>query len=246
MQQPPSGTKPVAVSRPSLAELHAIGKSLREKCPRHSHADWKAPDNRPDPLRLLEQSNKGRIPELIPIRHGRMVRTPFTFYRGVALNMAADLARTPVTGLRVQACGDCHLLNFGAYATPERRLLFDINDLDETLPAPSEWDVKRLAASVVLACRNNGFSKGNARDAVLACVRSYREHMAEYSDMPVLQVWYASIDVEKMVARVKDKEAGRRVLKRIAAARARNVLEHDFPSSQPAPVERPPSRTIHP
>jgi uncharacterized protein (DUF2252 family) len=157
------------------------------------------------------------------------VRTPFTFYRGVALNMAADLARTPVTGLRVQACGDCHLLNFGAYATPERRLVFDINDLDETLPAPWEWDVKRLTASVVLACRNNGFSKGNARDAVLACVRSYRERMAEYSDMPVLQVWYASVDVEKMVARVKDKEAGRRVLKRIAAARARNVLEHDFP-----------------
>ena len=158
-QKPPSGRKPVAGSRPSLAELYAMGKSLREKCPRSSHAVWKAPANRPDPLRLLEQSNKGRIPELIPIRYGRMVRTPFTFYRGAALNMAADLAVTPATGLRVQACGDCHLLNFGAYATPERRLVFDINDLDETLPAPWEWDVKRLAASVVLACRNNGFSQ---------------------------------------------------------------------------------------
>jgi len=229
MQQPPSGTKPVTPSRPSLAELHAIGKSLREKCPRHSHADWKAPVNRSDPLRLLEQSNKGRLAELIPIRHGRMVRTPFTFYRGAALNMAADLARTPVTGIRVQACGDCHLLNFGAYATPERRHLFDINDLDETLPAPWEWDVKRLAASVVLACRNNGFSEGDARDAVLACVRSYRERMAEYSDMPVLQVWYASVDVDKLAETVKDKEAGRRIQKRLAAARARNVLEHDFP-----------------
>ena len=175
-----------------------MGKSLREKCPRSSHAVWKAPANRPDPLRLLEQSNKGRIPELIPIRYGRMVRTPFTFYRGAALNMAADLAGTPATGLRVQACGDCHLLNFGAYATPERRLVFDINDLDETLPAPWEWDVKRLAASFVLACRNNGFSQGDARDAVLACVRSYRERMAEYSDMPVLEVWYASIDVDKV------------------------------------------------
>ena len=134
-----------------------------------------------------------------------------------------------MTGLRVQACGDCHLLNFGAFATPERRLVFDINDLDETLPAPWEWDVKRLAASFVLACRNNGFSQGDARDAVLACVRSYRERMAEYSDMPVLEVWYASIDVEKAIATIKDKEASRRGQKRIAAARARSVLEHDFP-----------------
>ena len=172
---------------------------------------------------------QGRIPGLIPIRYGRMVRTPFTFYRGAALNMAADLAATPVTGMRVQACGDCHLLNFGAYATPERRLVFDINDLDETLPAPWEWDVKRLAASFVLACRNNGFSQADARDAVLACVRSYRERMAEYSDMPVLEVWYASIDVEKAIAKVKDKEAGQRAHKRLAAARARSVLEHDFP-----------------
>ncbi len=229
MQKSPSRKKSVAVSRPTLAELYAMGKSLREKCPRRSHADWKAPDNRVDPLRLLEQDNKGRIPELIPIRYGRMVRTPFTFYRGAARNMAADLARTPVSGLRVQACGDAHLLNFGAYATPERRLVFDINDLDETLPAPWEWDVKRLAASVVLACRNNGFSPGDARDAVLACVRTYRERMAEYSDIPVLEVWYASVDVEKVAATVKDKEAVRRARKRIAAARARNVLEHDFP-----------------
>jgi len=176
-----------------------MGKRLREKCPRTSHADWKAPVNRPNPLRLLEQSNKGRIAELIPIRFGRMLRTPFTFYRGAALNMATDLARTPASGLRVQACGDCHLLNFGVYATPERRLVFDINDLDETLPAPWEWDVKRLATSVVLACRNNDFSKGDTRDAVLSCVRSYREQMAEYSHMTVLDVWYASIDVEKMI-----------------------------------------------
>ncbi len=229
MQKSASRKKSVAVSRPTLAELYAMGKSLREKCPRRSHADWKAPDNRVDPLRLLEQDSKGRIPELIPIRYGRMVRTPFTFYRGAARNMAADLARTPVSGLRVQACGDAHLLNFGAYATPERRLVFDINDLDETLPAPWEWDVKRLAASVVLACRNNGFSPGNARDAVLACVRTYRERMAEYSDIPVLEVWYASVDVEKVAATVKDKEAVRRARKRIAAARARNVLEHEFP-----------------
>ena len=170
-----------AQSRPSLAELYALGKSLRKKCPRSSHAVWKAPGNRPDPLRLLEQSNQGRIARLIPIRHGRMVRTPFTFYRGAALNMAADLAGTPATGLRVQACGDCHLHNFGAYATPERRIVFDINDLDETLPAPWEWDVKRLAASFVLASRENGLSRGDAEDAALSCVRAYRERMAEYS-----------------------------------------------------------------
>ena len=216
-------------SRPTLAELREMGKSLRRTCPRTSHAVWKAPANRADPVRLLERDNRGRIPELIPIRFGRMVKTPFTFYRGAALNMAADLAGTPASGLRVQACGDCHLLNFGAYASPERRLLFDINDLDETLPAPWEWDVKRLAASVVLACRNNGFSKREARDAVLACVRSYRERMAEYSEMPVLEMWYVSLDIEEIIATFKDKEAAGRGLKRIAAARGRNVLEHDFP-----------------
>ena len=187
-----------------------MGKSLREKCPRSSHAVWKAPRQSPGSSAVAGESNKGRLPELIPIRYGRMVRTPFTFYRGAALNMAADLAVTPASGLRVQACGDCHLLNFGDYATPERRVIFDINDLDETLPAPWEWDVKRLAASFVLACRNNGFSKACARDAVLACVRSYRERMAEYSQMPVLDVWYASIDVEKVLPTIKDKEARRR------------------------------------
>jgi uncharacterized protein (DUF2252 family) len=218
-----------AMSHPASAELYVMGKHLREKCPRSSHAMWKAPGNRPDPLQLLKEDNKGRVPELIPIRYGRMVRTPFTFYRGAALNMAADLAATPVTGMRVQACGDCHLLNFGVYATPERRLVFDINDLDETLPAPWEWDVKRLAASIVLACRNNGFSEVDARDAVLSCVRRYRERMAEYSGMPVLEVWYASIDIEKLSVKDNDKDAVRRARKRIAAARARTVLEHDFP-----------------
>ena len=160
-----------------------MGKGLRDKCPRQSHADWNPLTNRPDPVALVKESDKGRIPQLVPVRHGRMMQTPFTFYRGAALNMAADLANTPTTGLRVQACGDCHLLNFGAFATPERRVIFDINDLDETLPAPWEWDVKRLAASFVLACRDNGFSESFARDAVQACVRSYRERMAEFGKM---------------------------------------------------------------
>jgi uncharacterized protein (DUF2252 family) len=224
-----TGNQPAAERRLSHADLYAMGKSLREKCPRKSHAVWKAAGNRPDPLLLLEESNKGRIPELIPIRYGRMVRSPFTFYRGAALNMAADLAVTPATGLRVQACGDGHLLNFGAFATPERRVILDINDLDETLPAPWEWDVKRLTGSFVVACRSNGFSEARARDVVLACVRSYRERMAEYSQMCVLDVWYARIDVEELLSTVKDQQARKRATKRLAAARARSVAEHDFP-----------------
>ncbi len=216
-------------STPSRDELYAEGKSLREKCPRQTHAVWERPSDRAEPLQLLEESNKGRIPGLIPIRYGRMLQSPFTFYRGAALNMAADLASTPTTGLRVQACGDCHLCNFGGFATPERHIIFDINDLDETLPAPWEWDVKRLAASFVVASRYNGHTENDARDAALACVRSYREHMAELSEMRVLDVWYASLDMETFLASVKDKEGRKRLEKRLAKARARSVLEHDFP-----------------
>ena len=142
-----------------------------------------------DFVQLLTESSKGRIPELLPLRYGRMLQSPFTFYRGSALSMAADLAVTPSTGLRVQACGDAHLCNFGIYATPECRVIFDLNDLDETLPAPWEWDVKRLAASFVLACRDNNFPRGAARDAALSCVRSYRQSMAEFSQMSTLEVW---------------------------------------------------------
>lgn len=216
-------------SHPSYAELKAEGKSLRDKCPRESHAVWKPATDRLDPIHFLEESSKGRMPELIPIRYGRMIQSPFTFYRGTALNMAADLATTPVSGLRVQACGDCHLCNFGAFATPERRVICDINDLDETLPAPWEWDVKRLTASMVVASRFNGHSEAEARDAALACVRSYRQFMAEYSKMTVLDVWYASIDVESLVASEADEESRKRLEKRLAKARERSVAEHDFP-----------------
>src|SRR6266581_8582093 len=157
--RPAAETSPAHGMHPSRAELHQLGKSLRDKCPRESHAEWKRAAKRPDPIVLLEESNKGRIQELIPVRYGRMLISPFTWYRGSALNMAADLALTPTSGLRVQCCGDAHLCNFGAYATPERRVVFDVNDLDETLPAPWEWDMKRLTASFVLACRDNGFSE---------------------------------------------------------------------------------------
>jgi uncharacterized protein (DUF2252 family) len=216
-------------SHVSPEELYEQGRNLRKKCPRQSHAVWAASHGRADPLLLLKQSSKGRIPELIPIRYGRMLQSPFAFYRGAALNMAADLARTPVTGLRVQACGDCHLLNFGMFATPERREIFDINDLDETLPAPWEWDVKRLAASFVLACRSNGFDKGIARDTVLSSVRSYRRRMAEFSQMRVLDIWYARLDVDELLPQITDEQIRLRLEKQLAAARHQNVAEHDFP-----------------
>ncbi len=222
-------TSPSLQSHPTRDELYAIGKSLRDKCSRQDHAVWRAPENRQDPLDLIEEANRGRIPQLVPIRHGRMLQSPFTFYRGAALHMASDLAGTPSSGLRVQACGDCHLLNFGAFATPERRLIFDINDLDETLPAPWEWDVKRLTASFVLACRDNGFSEDTARDAVLCCVRSYRERMVEYSNMRVLDVWYASIDAEDVKRTIQDEESRKRMQKRLEKAQERSVLEHEFP-----------------
>jgi uncharacterized protein (DUF2252 family) len=214
--------------RPTYAERMAAGKSLREQCPRKLHGVWRPPENR-DPIGLLEESSQARIPQLVPVRYGRMMKSPLAWYRGTAMNMAADLAATPVTGLRVQACGDAHLCNFGAYATPERRVIFDINDLDETLPAPWEWDVKRLAASFVLACRNNGFSEETARDTAQRSVRAYREHMAAFSEMRVLDVWYCSIDLQALLKHVEDDEAQARGEKRLAKACERSVLEHDFP-----------------
>lgn len=214
---------------PSQAEKLDLGKSLREKTPRSSHAAWQVGASRPNPLELLERSNRGRVPELIPIRLGRMLRSPFAFYRGAALNMAHDLSSTPATGLGVQACGDCHLMNFGAFATPERRVVFDINDLDETLPAPWEWDLKRLVVSFVLASRDNRHSEADARDAALACVRSYRERMHEFADMRTLDVWYASINVEDVIPTIEDPVVRRRAERRLAKARDRSVLEHDFP-----------------
>jgi uncharacterized protein (DUF2252 family) len=177
----------------------------------------------------MVESSKGRIPQLIPIRYGRMMQTPFTFYRGAALNMAADLAVTPQTGLRVQACGDAHLLNFGAYATPERRVIFDINDLDETLPAPWEWDVKRLAVSFILACRNNRFSEAVARDTTLACVRAYRAAMAQFAQMHTLDVWYATLDFEQIIPQIEDEVTRKRAEKVLAKVRHRSVAEHDYP-----------------
>jgi uncharacterized protein (DUF2252 family) len=214
---------------PARAERYAAGKALRDRVPREKHGEWSPPRHRRDPVEMVIESSQGRIPELVPIRYGRMMVSPFTFYRGAANIMAADLVSTPVTGLRAQLCGDAHLLNFGGFATPERRLILDINDFDETFPGPWEWDVKRLAASFVFAARSNGFSRADQREAALTCVRSYREHMAAYGDMPVLEVWYARLALTDTLAQLHDKAAKGRLKKQIKKAETRTVAEHEFP-----------------
>jgi uncharacterized protein (DUF2252 family) len=220
---------PPVVGYRSRDQQYAEGKALRDTCPRVSHADWKPPADRVNTIEMLEASNKGRLPELIPVRYGRMIPSPFVFFRGAAAIMAADLAHTPTTGVRVQSCGDAHLMNFGAFATPERRMIFDINDFDETLPAPWEWDVKRLATSFLIASRSNGFSEADARKAALRCVRSYRERMAEFAQMRTLEVWYARLDLETILPSIKDQEAQKRLERRVQKAEASEVHEVDFP-----------------
>src|SRR6187399_1965279 len=172
-----------AIKHPSVAERKALGKGSRDTAALTSHGGWTPAADRPDPVALLEAQNVTREQDLVPVRHGRMLVSPFTFYRGAAKIMAADLAATPTAGLSVQLCGDAHLSNFGAYASPERRLLFDLNDFDETLPGPFEYDVKRLAASFTIAGRNNGFRKADARAAATAAAAAYREAMAEFAGM---------------------------------------------------------------
>jgi len=178
---------------------------------------------------MVLAGNEGRLQSLVPIRHSRMMQSPFAFYRGSAAIMAADLALTPSSGLRVQACGDAHLSNFGAFATPERNVVFDINDLDETLPAPWEWDVKRLTASVVLAGRHIQLKQSESAAAARAAVRSYREHMAEYAFMKALDIWYDRIDLERLMGHFGDKKARARIQKRVEQARGRTVSGYDFP-----------------
>lgn len=212
----------LAFSRP-VEERQAEGKSLRQHCPRKSHGHWRAPSDRPDPIELLIASSAHRVASLLPIRYGRMLASPFTFYRGAAAVMAQDLSGTPATGVMLQACGDCHLLNFGGFATPERRLVFDINDFDETSQAPWEWDVKRLVASFVLAGRSNGFDEDQCREVAWNAARSYRQHTIEFSEMSVLDVWYQEIDLEALIAAGEDDEFkgyNRRKLKNASAENA--------------------------
>jgi uncharacterized protein (DUF2252 family) len=180
--------------RGTVAYRRDAGKALRKQVPRSSHAEWSPAADRPDPISLLEEQNHTRLEYLVPLRFERMAASPFTFLRGTAIVMAGDLAATPVSGIRVQMCGDAHLNNFGIFATPERNQVFDLNDFDETLPGPWEWDVKRLAASIVIAGRNNGFPREINRQAVLNCIATYRQRMWGYGEMRHLDVWYARID----------------------------------------------------
>lgn len=223
--------------RPGLAgtryltpdERRAKGKALRRAAPRQDHGAWEPPEGRRDPVELLRESNEGRVLELVPIRFGRMMQSPFAFYRGSAALMAADLASTPKSGLMVQACGDAHLMNFGGFATPERNIVFDINDLDETLPAPWEWDLKRLVASVVIAARHIGLSESETARTAIDTVRAYREHMVDYGSMRALDVWYDTISLKRVLKEVAREEDRGRIAQRVEKARAKSTPDYIFP-----------------
>ena len=209
-------------------ERTARGKAARNEVPRSSHGRWVPADHRPDPVALLERQAATRVPELVPIRYGRMLVSPFTFYRGAALIMAADLAATARSGLNVQVCGDAHLSNFGVFASPERQLMFDINDFDETLPGPWEWDVKRLAASFEIAGRDRGFTEAQRREIVLAGAAEYRLRMRQAAEMGNLELWYTHVQVDRLFEQMKA-DLGRKHLAKakanVAKARTRDSMQ---------------------
>ncbi|MCX4907333.1 DUF2252 domain-containing protein [Streptomyces sp. NBC_00878] len=209
-------------------ERAALGKEARRRSPRSGHAEYKPSPDRPDPLAILEAQSATRVPELVPIRYGRMMEAPFRFYRGAAAIMASDLADSPTSGLTAQLCGDAHLLNFRLLASPERQLMFDINDFDETLPGPWEWDVKRLSASLVIAARANGFDDAERARIVTSAVRSYREAMIRFAGMGNLDVWYAKIDqalLESLAQGRLHKRGQKRLAHAMAKARTRDSLK---------------------
>ena len=225
--------EPPARSFQTADERRAQGRALRDAVPRAVHSEWKAPADRVDVVGLLQASNADRMPALIPVRFGRMSASPFAFYRGAAALMAADLAATPNTGIHVQACGDAHLMNFGGFATPERNIIFDINDLDETLPAPWEWDLKRLAASIVIAAQHQRLADSDAARAARDAAREYRERMTDYAAMRVLEVWYDRIDLQRYQDRSADpqvmEEVRKRMEERVEQAQRKSEPEHLFP-----------------
>ncbi len=227
----------------TAAERRTQGKALRDKVPRQGHAGWKPAADRRDPIELLAESNVGRMTDLVPLRFGRMLASPFAFYRGSAAIMAADLAHTPASGIRVQACGDAHLMNFGGFATPERNIIFDINDLDETLPAPWEWDLKRLAASVVIAAQHLRLPESDAARVANDLVCEYRERMADYAAMRMLEVWYDRIDLQRYEDRRADpdvlKQVQRRIAERIEAEQRKSVPDFLYPKLVCEAGERP-------
>jgi len=218
---------PEPVAHFTVAERAARGKAARGEVPRSAHASWEAPPVRPDPVELLEEQAKTRVDELVPIRYGRMLVSPFTFFRGAAYLMASDLAGMPRTGLHAQLCGDAHLSNFGVFAAPDRHLVFDTNDFDETLPGPFEWDLKRLVASFAVAGRNRGFGEARRQEINRAVTRSYREAMAGFASMRILDLWYSRIDVEDIFAQLSS-QVSSKVVKRAerneAKARTRDSL----------------------
>ncbi|HEY9679895.1 MAG TPA: DUF2252 domain-containing protein [Drouetiella sp.] len=203
------------------------GKALKAAYPLEIHGEWKAPADRRSAIDILEESNIGRIEDLAPVRYGRMSVSPFTFFRGAAAIMAADLASMPNIGVKVQACGDCHLLNFGAFATPERKIVLDINDFDETLPAPWEWDVKRLAVSFVLAASEE--NKISGQNAARAVARAYREKMGEYAKMSIMDIWYASVDWQLAINEFSDEALQKHSKKALKKAKRRTIQDYYFP-----------------
>jgi uncharacterized protein (DUF2252 family) len=208
-----------------VPERAAVGKAARSEARRSSHAAWEPSATRADPVAILERQAASRVPELVPIRHGRMAASPFAFFRGAAAVMAADLAATPVSGLRVQACGDAHLSNFGAFAAPDRRLVFDLNDFDESLPGPWEWDVKRLAASFAIAARENGFKSKERAASVREAARSYRDSMRAFASQTNLEVWYARLDVEAVMGEIEaEPKLIEQVRKGVAKAQAKDSM----------------------
>lgn len=209
----------------NVDERRALGRAARERAPRSSHASWVAPPDRPDPIALLEAQATTRLPDLVPLRYARMAVSPFAFLRGSAMVMAHDLASAATTGITTQLCGDCHLANFGVYASPERTLLGDINDFDETLPGPFEWDVKRLAASFWVAGRGSGLSEAECRNAVLATVQSYRDHMAAFAGMRTLDIWYSRVTVDDLLALVTDKRRKKLAETNVSKIRQRTSLQ---------------------
>src|SRR5438309_8128357 len=214
---------------PHLTEAERIsrGKAARAEVPRASQADFSPPSTRAHPVELLERQAATRVPELVPIRYGRMLVSPFTFYRGAAMIMAQDLSATPRSGLNVQCCGDAHLSNFGVFASPERQLVFDLNDFDETLPGPWEWDIKRLAVSMLVAAINNGYSVKDRERILLDTVSAYRTAMTTFAGMNNLEVWYAHLDIESAMQelgpQVKAKVA-KQAQKAIAKARTKDSM----------------------
>src|SRR5271169_1193966 len=213
-------TKDTAAPKTRM-EKRKQGKALREKCPRTAQAEWTPRRKSQDPIKWLEESDEDRIPGLIPVKYQRMAESAFKFYRGAAIIQARDLANARVSGITVQACGDCHLLNFGGFASPERTLVFDINDFDETFPGPWEWDTKRLGASLVLAARDCGFSQTVADEAVRAAAAAYRERMSEFAEMRVLDTWYAQVTVDALKEHFrKDSDAFDRLSRKQKTARS--------------------------